>query len=172
MRRKVSLLLLILLVGLAIFVGYKVGENNSAVISTIGSISETSISTGKDNIKKQEFSQDDLKIFKLIKKYYNEFEYSLYYEETEVYGRKMIFERSKQNNLYFDSYEHYVSTYEDYQRVNYSYDAGQACWGYGSYYIINDNLVIKIEKSGGTNSMCYEVSKNGEKIDEKRIDFD
>ena len=49
--------------------------------------------------------------------------------------------------------------------LNYFFDEGTMDRGYGSYYIIDDNTVIKMEKSIGTSAYSYEIYKNGKKID-------
>lgn len=82
----------------------------------------------------------------------------------------MIF--NKENNLYFDTFISYDVIYVGTDMVNYRFDAGTAYRGYGSYHVIDDDTVIKIQKVIGTSAYSYEISKNGVTIDSKTRECD
>ena len=133
----------------------------------------TEIKENKDIPAQQEveFSDEDLKVFKLIQKYYKGFNYSNTYLSTSDNQKKMVF--TKQDNLYFDIYGSYNVIYDsDYKIINYFFEAGHADFGYGSYYVIDDNTVINIEKSAGISAYNYEIYKNGKKIDGESKNYD
>lgn len=118
-----------------------------------------------------EFSDEDIEVFKLIQKYYEGFKYSNTYLSTSDNKKKMVF--TKQDNLYFGLYVSYNVIYDsDYKIINYFFDAGHSYSGYGSYYVIDDDTVINIEKSAGTGAYSYEIYKNGKKIDGESKNYD
>ncbi len=117
----------------------------------------------KSVLQENKFSEEDIKTFELIKGFYKDFEYSDKYTVTSKDEMKIIF--NKENILYFDTYISYDVTYDGIDIVNYWFDAGTAYRGHGSYYVIDDDTVIKIEKVIGTSAYSYEISKNGVTID-------
>lgn len=116
------------------------------------------------------FSNDELERFKLIKSYYPEFKYSETFINTSESNQKMIY--NKIDNLYFGIYVTYDVTYFDEGFINYFFDAGTAFKGYGSYFVIDDNTVIKTEKTSGTGAYTYEIYKNGKIIDSDTIQYE
>ena len=120
----------------------------------------------------EKFSDEDLKTFKLIKSFYKDFEYSDKYTITSEDEKKMIFNKEKENNLYFGSYISYDVIYSYGRIVNYAFDAGTMSRGYGTYYVVDDDTVINVEKSSGTSAYSYEISKNGVILDTKTQECD
>lgn len=51
------------------------------------------------------------------------------------------------------------------------FDADTANRGYGTYYIIDDDTVIKIEKSFGITAYSCEITKNGKEIYSETKEF-
>lgn len=100
--------------------------------------------------QEKSFSDREIDTFKLIKEYYPEFQYSNFYVDTSEDDKKMVF--TKQDDLYFGTFISYEVFYHDEGIINYFFDAGTIYRGYGSYYIIDENTVIKIEKSAGTSA--------------------
>lgn len=120
--------------------------------------------------QENKFSDEDLKTFKLIKGFYKDFKYSDKYTVTSEDEKKMVF--SKENNLYFDTFVSYDVIYAGNDMVNYWFDAGATYSGHGSYYVIDDDTVIKIEKVIGSSAYSYEISKNGVTIESKTRECD
>jgi hypothetical protein len=126
--------------------------------------------SGKKDIKKsrgkiENFTNEELSAFQLVKNYYKDFNYSDTYTETCENGKVMIFQMEK--NLYFDQYISYASVYyPDEKMITYSFDAGTSYRGSGAYFIIDNETVISVQKSGGTSAYGYEIYKNGTKTDE------
>lgn len=176
--KKISLVLFIL-IGIVIFIGCeskKINNSSASVAPQNQAIKTKPESEKKDNelsLKTDKFTKEDLNVFKVIKKYYPDFNYSDKYIilQTNDDSKKMLF--SKQGDMYFDTYVSYDSTYHPYENlINYSFDAGTASRGYGSYYVIDDNTVINIEKLFGTSSYVYQISKNGITIDGNNTGID
>ena len=124
----------------------------------------------KPELFEKKFSNEELKTFKLINSFYKDFEYSEKYTVTSEDEKKMIF--TKEKDLYFDSFISYDVIYSGVDQVNYWFDAGTAYRGHGSYYVIDDDTVIKIEKVVGTSSYSYEIFKNGVTIESKTRECD
>lgn len=112
----------------------------------------------------QNFSEEESRIFNLIKETYQEFEYSDVYVNTSENHKKMVFSKNE-NGLYFGCYISYdVFCYEG-GMITFFFDAGTAYRGFGYYLVVDDSTVIKVEKSIGTETYEYGMYKNGIKID-------
>ena len=117
------------------------------------------------------FSDEELNIFKLVKSYYNDFIYSEFYSIIYKNNKKMFFD-GQDNTLIKDYMSYNVVYFPDEKVINYYFDQGTAYRGFGSYYIIDENIVIKIQKSIGTSAYGYQIFKNGNIIDESTIEYD
>lgn len=157
------ILIILIIVGVSFFTGYEfsVYINQSHLASNNSKISKPIEKRPAQSEEK--FSKEELKDFKLIKRFYEGFDYSDKYTLTSEDEKRMIFK--EENNLILGSYISYHVVYAFGRIVNYAFDAGTAYRGYGSYYIIDDNTVVKIEKTFGVTNNSYEISKNGVKID-------
>ncbi|TYQ16260.1 UNVERIFIED_CONTAM: hypothetical protein Cloal_2783 [Acetivibrio alkalicellulosi] len=187
MKKNIIILVIfsVFVIGFSIFVGFEIGKrvNKNTLdiqVSNNGKLAEEYI---KENSKmenesmqynedgnlesqenektKKEFSKEDIEVFELIKRYHSEFTYSKFYETTNDIERKMFFEKDKESGLYLGIYQFYHVTYSDYRTINFYYNAGRALWGFGSYYVMDDNTVIKIEKTGGSSASEYKIFENG-----------
>lgn len=191
MRKKITIILLVL-IGIAILSGCKVDKTNDQIDDSVftnqpvaktqtdnledkAKVDSPAYSKGADNNEidndkssqqKNKFTKEDLSVFKLIKRYYEDFYYSDTYTNTSEDNKKMVF--SKENNLYFDQYVSYDVIYNsEVKMITYFFDHGTINRGFGSYYVIDDDTVIKIEKSVGTSGYGYEIYKNGKSIDKE-----
>ncbi len=192
MRKKVVFILLVL-IGLAILEGCGISQSNNQVNNLVKPVTKTPTENKVDKAKAEsdtviktiydnkvgnnkssqeinKFTDEELRIFELIKKYYPDFVYSDSYTKTGENNKEMVFE--KQGNLFFNAFNSYNVIYSEYRMINYFFDAGTAHRGYGSYFAIDDNTVIKFEKSLGTGAYGYRIFKNGKKIDEESKNFD
>lgn len=124
----------------------------------------------KSDLQEYKFSEEDLKTFELIKGFYDDFEYSDKYTVTSENEKKMLF--PEDDILLFGIYIYYEVIYDGIGIVKYSFSAGKAHSGYGSYFIIDDNTVIRIEVTMGTSGYSYEISKNGVTIDSETKEYD
>lgn len=185
---KIVFIIIILTIGLSIMGGCDNSQNKNSVdepvITTHKSpakqesvqqegkfITESNIDIlsnneeSEDNKSLQEkFSEEELRVFRLIKEIYQEFEYSDEYVNTSENYKKMVFSKNA-DDLYFDYYISYDVFYYEGGMINYSFDAGTAYRGFGYYLVVDDSTVIKVEKTIGTDAYEYTVYKNGKKIE-------
>lgn len=186
MKKKLALSILVL-IGAIVFASCssnKMSNQETVNIPKDQSVTEVQVGNKEDkdriqdnnkkNISPQDkfkFDKEDLNVFSLVKKYYPDFDYSDSYTADNKDCKKMVFE--SKDGLYYGIFISYnVSYYPDEKMVNYSFDAGTANRGYGSYYVIDDNTVINIEQSFGTSSYIYQISKNGIMIDGNNTEID
>jgi hypothetical protein len=110
------------------------------------------------------FNDEELKQLELIKEYYPDFIYTDSYTYTIEADKKIVYDRNTNPDVAM--YNSYNAVFNmDYSKVDYSFDAGTGHRGYGTYYVVNDNMVVNVEKSVGEFSYCCIVTKNGVVVD-------
>ncbi len=110
------------------------------------------------------FTDEELARFKLVKRYYPDFEYSKTYITTSEDDKKMLFNRK--DNSFLNCLNSYTVIYHNEGFIDYTYDGGTGDRGYGTYYLFGDKTVLKTEITGGETSILYSFYKNGKSIDE------